>query len=68
MIITLEHIALVLGIAGLACLAWPVVMRLSGRGPALAPGQGGNLRSPLWWAGFGLTVAAIALLRMAQPG
>lgn len=64
---TLEHIALGLGLIGFACLAWPVVMRLAGRAPALGQGQGGSLRSPLWWTGFVLTVAAIALLRMAQP-
>jgi hypothetical protein len=68
MIISLEHLALALGLAGLACLAWPVVMRLTGRATASQPGPGGSLRSPLWWVGFVLTVAAIGLLRVAQQG
>ena len=68
MIISIEHLALALGLAGLVCLAWPVVMRLIGRAGQAPAGQGGSLRSPLWWAGFVLTVAAIALLRMAHQG
>lgn len=68
MTITLEHLALGLGLVGFACLAWPVVMRLTGQAPAAPTGQGGSLRSPLWWTGFILTVAAIAILRAAQQG
>lgn len=60
----LRLIALGVGLAGFACLAWPVVMRLNGRAPA-KPEPGGSLRSPLWWTGFVLTVAAIATLRAA---
>lgn len=68
MTITLEHVALGLGLVGFACLAWPVVMRLTRQAPAAPTGQGVSLRSPLWWTGFILTVAAIAILRAAQQG
>lgn len=61
---SLEHIALLLGIVGLACFAWPIVMRLSGKGQAEELGSGKSLRSPLWWAGFVLTVVAIFLQRI----
>ncbi|WP_376986654.1 hypothetical protein [Bosea sp. R86505] len=62
---TLEQIALGLGIAGFACFAWPILQRLRGAAPAEARGSGSSLRSPLWWAGFVLTVAAIFLQRIA---
>lgn len=64
--ISLEHIALVLGAAGFGCFAWPIMQRLSGRAEPEQPGSGKSLRSPLWWAGFVLTVAAIFLQRMAS--
>ncbi|MGX5734505.1 hypothetical protein [Bosea thiooxidans] len=60
----LNLISLALGVAGFACLAGPVVLRLSGRTPAEPLGSGKSLRSPLWWAGFVMTVAAIVLQRM----
>ncbi len=63
---SLEQIALLLGIVGLGCFAWPIVMRLSGKAQAEEPGSGKSLRSPLWWAGFLLTIAAIFLQRMAS--
>lgn len=63
---TLGLIALLLGGAGLACFAWPIVMRLSGKGQAEPLGSGKSLRSPLWWAGFLLTIAAIFLQRIAS--
>lgn len=66
MAISLEQIALGLGVAGFACFAWPIFQRVSGRAPAEAPGSGRSLRSPLWWAGFLLTAAAIFLQRMAS--
>jgi hypothetical protein len=62
----LSLIALGLGLVGFACLAMPVLMRLSGRAPAEPMGSGRSLRSPLWWAGFILTIAAIFLQRMAS--
>ena len=62
----LEQIALLLGIVGLGCFAWPIVMRLSGKAQAEPPGSGKSLRSPLWWAGFLLTIAAIFLQRIAS--
>lgn len=62
----LEQIALLLGVAGLACFAGPILMRLSGRTPAEPLGSGKSLRSPLWWAGFLLTIAAIFVQRMAS--
>ena len=62
----LEQIALLLGVAGFACFAGPVLMRLTGRGQAEPLGSGKSLRSPLWWAGFLLTIAAIFLQRMAS--
>jgi hypothetical protein len=43
-----------------------VVLRLTGRAQAAAPGSGRSLRSPLWWVGFVLTVAAIVLQRVAS--
>ncbi|BCB19109.1 hypothetical protein [Bosea sp. ANAM02] len=63
---TLGQIALLLGIAGLGCLVWPIVMRLSGKGQAEPLGSGKSLRSPRWWAGFLLTIAAVFLQRIAS--
>lgn len=63
---TLNHIALALGILGFACFAWPIIQRVSGKAPPEAPGSGKSLRSPIWWAGFILTAAAIFLQRMAS--
>ena len=63
---TLGLIALLLGIVGLVCFAWPIAMRLSGKGQAEPLGSGKSLRSPLWWAGFLLTIAAIFLQRIAS--
>jgi hypothetical protein len=63
---SLEQIALLLGIIGLGCFAWPIVMRLSGKGQAEDLGSGKSLRSPLWWTGFLLTIAAIFLQRIAS--
>jgi len=65
MTLSLEHIALGLGILGFGCFAWPIMQRLSGKAPAEAPGSGKSLRSPLWWAGFVLTIVAIFLQRIA---
>lgn len=65
MILDLNHLAIGLGILGLACFAWPIVQRVSGRAPAEPAGSGRSLRSPLWWAGFVLTIAALALQRYA---
>jgi hypothetical protein len=62
----LSLIALGLGIVGFACLAGPVILRLTGRAPAEPLGSGRSLRSPLWWVGFVLTIAAIVLQRMAS--
>ncbi|MFN3672463.1 MAG: hypothetical protein ACK4VM_11205 [Bosea sp. (in: a-proteobacteria)] len=64
----LNTIALGLGVIGLACFAWPILLRVSGKAPAEPAGSGRSLRSPLWWAGFVLTIAAIALQRYAQAG
>lgn len=63
---TLEQIALGLGIVGFGCFAWPMLQRLRGAAPVEAPGSGASLRSPLWWAGFVLTAAAIFLQRIAS--
>ncbi|WP_038358760.1 hypothetical protein [Bosea sp. UNC402CLCol] len=63
---TLSLIALGLGIVGFGCLAGPVILRLTGRGQAEPLGSGKSLRSPLWWVGFVLTVAAIFLQRVAS--
>ncbi|WP_332691221.1 hypothetical protein [Bosea sp. (in: a-proteobacteria)] len=65
MMIGLEQFALGLGILGFACFAWPIMQRLSGRAEPEALGSGKSLRSPLWWAGFGLTIVAIFLQRLA---
>jgi hypothetical protein len=64
--LSLEQIALGLGILGFSCFAWPILQRLSGRAQPEPLGSGKSLRSPLWWAGFALTVAAIFLQRMAS--
>lgn len=64
--LSLEQIALGLGILGFGCFAWPIIQRLNGRAPAEAPGSGKSLRSPVWWAGFLLTIAAIFLQRIAS--
>jgi hypothetical protein len=63
---TLGLVAIGLGIAGFVCFAWPILTRLSGKAQAEPPGSGRSLRSPLWWAGFLLTVAAIFLQRIAS--
>ncbi|KFC67051.1 hypothetical protein FG93_04025 [Bosea sp. LC85] len=63
---SLNMVALALGAAGFGCFAWPIIQRLNGKAPAEAPGSGKSLRSPLWWAGFVLTVAAIFLQRIAS--
>ncbi|MBN9469622.1 MULTISPECIES: hypothetical protein [unclassified Bosea (in: a-proteobacteria)] len=65
MMMGLEQFALGLGILGLACFTWPILQRLSGRAQPEPLGSGRSLRSPLWWAGFGLTVIAIFLQRLA---
>ena len=66
MSISLEQLALALGILGFGCFAWPILQRLSGKAQPEEPGSGKSLRSPIWWAGFVLTVAAIFLQRMAS--
>ncbi|GAU83889.1 hypothetical protein [Bosea sp. BIWAKO-01] len=63
---SLNMVALALGAVGFGCFAWPIIQRLNGKAPAEAPGSGKSLRSPLWWAGFVLTVAAIFLQRIAS--
>jgi hypothetical protein len=62
----LNQIALAMGVIGLGCFTWPIMMRLSGKGRAEPLGSGKNLRSPLWWMGFLLTIAAIFLQRIAS--
>ena len=62
---TLNLIALACGGLGFACFALPILQRLSGRAEAEPLGSGRSLRSPLWWTGFVLTVAAIFLQRIA---
>lgn len=62
---TLEHIALGLGIVGLGCFVWPILQRINGKAGPDESGSGKSLRSPLWWAGFVLTIAAIFLQRIA---
>ena len=66
MTIGLNEISLGLGAIGFACFAWPIYQRLSGKVAADPLGSGKSLRSPLWWIGFVLTVAAIFLQRMAS--
>jgi hypothetical protein len=63
---TLNTLALGLGILGFACFAWPIMQRVSGKAKPEQPGSGKSLRSPLWWAGFVLTIAAIFLQRIAS--
>lgn len=62
---TLNLVALALGVAGFGCFAWPVMQRLNGKAAPEVPGSGKSLRSPLWWAGFLLTIVAIFLQRIA---
>lgn len=63
---TLNMVALALGVAGFGCFAWPILQRLNGKAAPEVPGSGKSLRSPLWWAGFMLTIAAIFVQRMAS--
>ncbi|RXT55023.1 hypothetical protein B6S44_12095 [Bosea sp. Tri-44] len=65
MTIGLNEISLGLGLLGFSCFAWPIYQRLSGKVAAEPLGSGKSLRSPLWWVGFVLTVAAIFLQRIA---
>jgi hypothetical protein len=52
---------------GFACFAWPIIPApVNGKAEPEAPGSGKSLRSPLWWAGFILTIAAIFLQRIAS--
>jgi hypothetical protein len=64
--VTLNQIAIGLGVLGFACFLWPIMQRVSGKAQAETPGSGKSLRSPLWWAGFVLTIAAIFLQRLAS--
>lgn len=66
MTIGLNEISLGLGAIGFVCFAWPIYQRLTGKAEAEPLGSGKSLRSPLWWAGFVLTVAAIFLQRIAS--
>lgn len=63
---TLNMVALGLGIVGFSCFAWPIIQRMNGKAEPEAPGSGKSLRSPLWWVGFILTIAAIFLQRIAS--
>lgn len=65
---TMFHLSMVLAIAGFACFLWPVFLRVSGRTSSETPESRAGLRSPLWWAGFVLTLAALALQRMEAQG
>ncbi|CAN7299325.1 hypothetical protein [Bosea sp. LjRoot237] len=62
---TVNLLSLGLGAIGFACFAWPIMQRLRGQTEAEPLGSGKSLRSPLWWAGFVLTVVAIFLQRIA---
>lgn len=63
---TLNLVSLGLGAIGFACFAWPIMQRFRGQAEAEPLGSGRSLRSPMWWAGFVLTVAAIFLQRIAS--
>jgi hypothetical protein len=65
---TLNLVALGCGVAGFACFALPILKRIAGKAEPEPLGSGKSLRSPLWWAGFVLTAAAIFLQRMAAQG
>ena len=61
---TVQTLAVVCAALGLACFVWPAFNRLkSGEAPAGAAA----FRSPVWWAGLGLTLLALILLWSA-PG
>ena len=62
---TLFHLSMALAVAGFACFLWPIILKVSGRVSSETPESRAGLRSPLWWAGFVLTLAALALQRMA---
>lgn len=61
--IDFQTLSLACGIAGFSCFAWPIVRRLSGHAE---PAERSGMKSPLWWAGFLLTIAAIFLQRLAS--
>lgn len=59
----LHTLALALGLAGFTCFIWPILRRLGGQ---REPPERSGLKSPLWWLGFLLTIAAIFLQRLAS--
>ena len=61
--IDLHTLSLACGIAGFSCFAWPILRRLGGH---KEPPERSGMKSPLWWAGFLLTVLAIFLQRLAS--
>jgi hypothetical protein len=65
---SLHQISMVLAVAGFACFLWPIIQKVSGRAPTESPESRAGLRSPLWWAGFVLTLLALAMQRMASSG
>jgi hypothetical protein len=58
----LRVLAYACALAGLGCFLWPLIRRLRGEA---GPDAAGGVRSPRWWAGFGLTALALMLQRMA---
>ncbi len=57
-----------LALLGLGCFLWPVIQKMRGETPTETPENRAGLRSRLWWAGFVLTLAALALQRAATQG
>jgi hypothetical protein len=64
----LPHLAMALAMVGLVCFMWPLIQKRRGKAPAETAESRAGLRSPMWWAGFVLTLAALALQRLAAQG
>ncbi len=65
----LNLVAMGLALAGFACFLWPVIQRVSGRAAPEERLDGMRaMRTPLWWAGFLLTLLALLLQRVAAGG
>jgi hypothetical protein len=67
--VDLNLLAIACAVAGFGCFLWPIIKRVSGRAPREERADGMSaMRTPLWWAGFLLTVLALLMQRLAAGG